>query len=82
MNPIVEPSLRINSSNLPNFFEFLLPPHIDKQRNILYYRTVAKTMRRFQGNLKRRRGGIGRRTGLKILRDKNPIPVRPRSPAL
>ena len=29
-----------------------------------------------------RRGGTGRRTGLKILRDLPPVPVRSRSPAL
>ena len=34
------------------------------------------------GPIKCRRGGTGRRTGLKILRDLPPVPVRFRSPAL
>ena len=36
----------------------------------------------FAGIEECRRGGTGRRTGLKILRDLPPVPVRSRSPAL
>ena len=59
----------------------LCQKNIDKGIIILYHYSVAIEATQLGEILTCRRGGIGRRTGLKILRDINLIPVRPRSPA-